>query len=171
MLMDFAAMIAAGAAIAGVWLLANRLSGRRLPRWLLPAAIAAAMFSYAVWSEYTWFGRVRDALPDSVAVVLPVAEPSPMRPWTYAAPMVTRFIAVDRGAVQRSETNPDLVRTEAILVQRWTPTQRVPVAFDCARGLRADLASGAVLAPDGTLTGGDWVDLPAGDAFLTAACG
>lgn len=170
MLIDIVSLIAIGAAIAGVYVVVNRLTGRRLPRWLLPASLGAAMISFAVWNEYTWYGRVTAALPESVAVVMPVKESSFWRPWSYAVPMVTRFIAVDTAAVMRSADKPELVRTDAILVQRWTPTQRVPVAFDCGAGRRADLAGGAELAADGTLTGGDWVMLPPDDPFMLAAC-
>ncbi|AMY67572.1 hypothetical protein [Frigidibacter mobilis] len=170
MLIDIISLIALGAAIAGIYVAVNRMTGRRLPRWLLPASLGAAMISFAVWNEYTWYARVTAALPDSVEVVLPVKESSFWRPWSYAVPMVTRFIAVDRAAVQRSEEAPGLVRTNAILVQRWTATQRVPVAFDCAAGRRADLAAGAQLAADGTLTGGAWVMLPPDDPFMMAAC-
>ncbi|MEI4473266.1 hypothetical protein [Frigidibacter sp. MR17.24] len=170
MLIDFIAMIAVGAFIVGVYLLANRLMGRRLPRWLMPAAIGWAVISFAVWNEYTWFPRVRAALPDSVAIVQPVRESNPWRPWTYVAPVVTRFVALDRGAVERSAARPDLVRTEALLVQRWAGTQRVPVAFDCAGGARAELVA-ATLSPDGTLTGGSWSHVGTDDPMLAAACG
>lgn len=170
MLIDIVSLIALGAAIACVYVVVNRMTGRRLPRWLLPASLGAAMISFAVWNEYSWFSRVTAELPESVAVVLPVKESSFWRPWSYAVPMITRFIAVDRDAVMQSEEKPGLVRTDAILVQRWTPTQRVPVAFDCGAGLRADLAGGADLAADGTLTGGNWVTLPPDDPFMLAAC-
>ncbi|MEI4484655.1 hypothetical protein V8J36_00495 [Frigidibacter sp. MR17.14] len=170
MLIDLIAMIAIGAFIIGVYLLANRVAGRRLPKWLMPAAIGAAVISFAVWNEYTWYGRVTSALPDTVAVVMPVTESNLWRPWTYVAPVTTRFIAVDRGAVQRSEARPELVRTEALLVQRWAGTQRVPVAFDCAGDRRADLVA-ASLGADGTLTGGAWQPVAADDPMLRAACG
>ncbi|MBC7138008.1 MAG: hypothetical protein H5U17_04525 [Defluviimonas sp.] len=170
MLIDLISLIALGALIACVYVAVNRMTGRRLPRWLLPAALGAGMIGFAVWNEYTWYSRVTAELPESVAVVLPVRESSFWRPWSYVVPMVTRFIAVDRGAVMRSAQRPGLVRTDAILVQRWTPTQRVPVAFDCTAARRADLAGGADLAADGTLTGGDWVALAPDDPFMLAAC-
>ncbi len=170
MLIDIVSLIAIGVALAGTYVAVNRMTGRRLPRWLLPASLGFAMITFAVWNEYTWFSRVTAALPESVEVVLPVKESSFWRPWSYAVPMVTRFIAVDQAAVQKSEESPGLVRTDAILVQRWMATQRVPVAFDCTGTRRADLAGGAQLAADGTLTGGAWIELPADDPFMLAAC-
>ena len=170
MLIDIVSLIAIGAALAGTYVAVNRMTGRRMPRWLLPASLGFAMITFAVWNEYTWFSRVKAALPETVEVVLPVKESSFWRPWSYAVPMVTRFIAVDTAAVQRSAEAEGLVRTEAILVQRWAKTQRVPVAFDCTAARRADLAGGAQLAADGTLTSGSWVALPPDDPFMLAAC-
>jgi hypothetical protein len=85
-------------------------------------------------------------------------------------PVTSRFMAVDRGAVSRSLTQPDLVATEILLVQRWSNTVRVPVAFDCAAGARADLVEGAALAPEGTLRGATWVPVGHDDEMLKAAC-
>jgi hypothetical protein len=59
---------------------------------------------------------------------------------------------------------------EVLLVQRWTPTQRIPVAFDCANGRRADLLEGVSLSPDGVLTGGDWMNVGMDDELQRAAC-
>lgn len=174
MLIDLISMVAAGFAIAGCVLIASHLSrlltGRKLPRWVLPAAIGAAMIAFSVWNEYSWYPRVKAALPASTEVVLPVGESAFWRPWTYLWPITTRFIAVDTAALGHSAANADLVRADAIVVQRWAKTQTVPMVFDCRQGRRADLVEGASLAQDGTVRGAVWIDLPPEDPMKTAVC-
>lgn len=174
MLIDLITMVAAGFAIAGCVLIAGHLSrtflGRSLPRWTLPAAIGAAMIAFSVWNEYSWYPRVRAALPETVEVVMPVGESAFWRPWTYVAPIVTRFIAVDRAALVRSDVNPALVMADAMVVQRWVDTKHIPVVFDCEAGRRADLIEGATLTGGGSVTGADWISLPPDDPMMQAAC-
>ncbi len=170
MLIDILAMICAGVGVAGLFLLLRKLMGGRLPKWALPAAIGAGMIGFSVWSEYSWFGRVTDALPDAVEIILVPEDTSPFRPWTYLFPPSTRFMALDGTSMITSAQNTAYRQADLMFVQRWMPTQRVPVAFDCAGGRHADLADGATLAPDGTLTGTTWITAEPGDIMQSAAC-
>lgn len=163
-------MAAAGILAACVVYVANHLSGRRLPQWLMPAAIGAAMIGVSIYGEYMWFRDERANLPATTTVLRTVEESAPWRPWTYLAPITTRFIALDSARVIRSATQPDLVAAEITLVQRWAEPQRVPVAFDCKAGLRADLVEGAALEPDGTLSGATWAPIGPDEDILKAAC-
>lgn len=171
MLMDFISTAATGVAVAAFLYALNHMLGRRLPRWLMPAAVGIAMVVFAVWNEYSWFGRVTDQLPDTVVVASAPQDRMFYRPWTYVAPLTTRFVAVDRTAAVRSDSNPDLMVASAIVVQRWTPTQRVSMAFDCGTFRRADLFEGAELGQGGTLRGAEWRDVGPGDSLVKAACG
>ncbi|MEZ5778935.1 MAG: hypothetical protein R3E44_11305 [Paracoccaceae bacterium] len=170
MLIDFISTISAGFAAAGVVLILNHLSGRRLPKWALPAGVGLAMLSFAVWNEYSWYPRTRAQLPDSVIVASAPADRSVYRPWSYVAPLVTRFVAVDKSGAVYSTTQPDLFVASAIIVQRWAPSERIPVAFDCARRVRADLFEGAELAANGTLRGAEWNAPDPDDVLVQAAC-
>ncbi len=174
MLIDFIATIAAGAGVACIVFIAShlslRLTGRKLAKWVLPAGIGLGMLSYAIWNEYTWYPRVRAALPEGVVVASAPAERVFYRPWSYIVPSVSRFIAVDRGPTTRSAADPQTFAANALVMQRWLPAHRIPQAFDCARRVRADLIEGAVLADDGTLSGTTWVEV-ADDPLVAAACG
>lgn len=170
MLMDFIATIASGAGMAGCVLILNRLTGKRLPRWILPASIGAAMVIFSIWREYTWYPQVRAQLPEGVVIATAPADRVVYRPWTYIFPLITRFVAVDRTEMFRSESNPDMFVASAVVIQRWTATHRVPMAFDCAGMRRADLFEGADLSAGGTLTGADWRQVDQSDALLRAAC-
>ncbi len=170
MSIDLISMLAAGVLVACIVYVANHLSGKRLPKWIMPAAIGATMLGFSIWNEYSWFSRVRADLPETVTVLRTIESSQPWRPWTYLAPITMRFMAMDRAVTIRSATVPGLVATEVMLVQRYLPTTRVPVAFDCIAGRRADLIEGAALAPDGTLTGADWLSVGLEDDILKAAC-
>jgi hypothetical protein len=76
-------------------------------------------------------------------------------------------MALDRSSEVRSQSDPGLFMAHALVVERWMPVRRIPVAFDCGAKRIADLTAGATLEPDGTLKGGDWRD--AGDDPLWAA--
>ncbi len=144
--------------------------GRSLPRWIMPAVIGASMIGYSVWNEYSWFDRITAALPESVAVVSEGQRSAPWAPWTYIKPVTIRFIAMDTRMRAYSGHHAGLVLTELILVERWQPTRRVAVAFDCERGRRADLRSGSHISPQGMLDGSRWESMKPDNPMLRAAC-
>lgn len=170
MLMDLIATLAAGAGLVGFVIVARHLSGGRMPKWTIPAAIGLGMLMFSVWNEYTWYHRTTSALPEQVIILTSPADKVFYRPWTYVFPVSSRFAALDGTGMVKSMEDSNFRRAEVLLVQRWTPTKRVPLAFDCAGGRRADLIEGAALAPDGTLTGGDWMDVGTEDELQRAAC-
>lgn len=172
MLNDFMTMLAGGAfAALTVFALrhaARKVAGLDLPRWFMTAAAGLTMLGVTIFQEYNWYPKVRGGLNDGVKIVLTGEDSSWWRPWTYAAPITTRLMAIDTNKVARQG---DIVRTEFLLFQRWAQVvQAVPVAFDCAGGARADLIGGTTLNEDGTLQGGQWVALEAGDNGLKVAC-
>ena len=170
MLMDLIATLAAGAGLVGFVIIARHLSGGRLPKWTIPAAIGAGMLLFSIWNEYTWYYRTTSALPEQVIILSSPTDKVFYRPWTYIFPVSSRFAALDGTVMVKSIENSAFRRAEVLLVQRWTPTKRVPLAFDCANDRRADLIEGAELAPDGTLTGGTWMDVGKDDELQRAAC-
>jgi hypothetical protein len=170
MVLDVIAMICVGAGTAGLYLLLRKVLGKRMPSWALPAVIGAAMLGFSIWNEYTWHDRVTAALPDGIEVLLSPADRSPFRPWTYLVAPSTRFMALDRTAMRVSAENPAYRQADLMFVERWMPTQRVAMAFDCKGNRHADLMDGAILAPDGTLTGSDWIAAEPSDLMQAVAC-
>lgn len=169
---DFVTMLA-GAALAFLLVFAGRhalktLFGVVLPGWLMPAAIGLAMIGTAIWSEYSWFPRLRAGLPETAVVVLTGQETAPWRPWTYAVPLTVRAMVIDRAKLRAPA--PGVAEADLLLLQRWAPMQTVTVAYDCAGARRADLFGGASVAADGSLSGATWQALDQGDAGLKAAC-
>jgi hypothetical protein len=170
MLLDLIGTLGAGAGLFGFAVIARHLSGGRLPKWIIPAAIGAGMLLFSIWNEYTWYSRTTAALPEKVVLLSSPTDKVIYRPWTYVFPVSTRFAALDRTGMVKSMENAAFRRAEVMLVQRWTGTKRVPIAFDCANTRRANLIEGATLAPDGTLSGGTWEDVTPEDDLLRAAC-
>tara|TARA_R110002096_G_scaffold408057_1_gene606884 strand:- start:3725 stop:4252 length:528 start_codon:yes stop_codon:yes gene_type:complete len=170
MLMDLIATIAAGVGLVGLVIVIRHLTRGRLPKWTIPAAFGAGMLLFSAWNEYTWYGRTTGALPDQVIVLSSPTDRVALRPWTYLFPVSTRFMALDRTGMSVSQIDSRYRRAEVLVVQRWQPTSRIPLAFDCVGARRADLIDGGSLAPDGTLTGTDWLAADATDALQRAAC-
>lgn len=171
MLMDFVATITAGVGLAGVVMAIRHFSRGRLPKYAIPIAIGLGMLIFSVWNEYTWLPRVTKALPVGVVVLSAPADRSAWRPWTYLFPVASRFAALDRTSMLTSAANPAIRRMDAMIVQRWAATVRVPMAFDCGRNQQANLTDGADLAPDGTLTAGaKWQAVDPSDTMQRAAC-
>lgn len=163
----------AGAALAFLTLYAARhalgkFAGIALPKWLMPAGIGLAMLGTAIWSEYSWYPRLRAGLPATAEVVLTGQDSAPWRPWTYLRPLTVRAMVIDRAKL--AAPAPGVVATDLLLLQRWAPLQTVSVAYDCAGARRADLFGAAKVESDGTLSGAAWQPLDPGDAGLRAAC-
>jgi len=173
MWVDLLSMIAIGILAACViFVMRHSLKrrGRSAPRWIMPAVIGASMIGYSVWNEYSWFARITSALPPTVEIVGKGERSAFWAPWTYLQPVTVRFIALDTRARVQSTQRPGLVLTELLLVERWQPTRSVPMAFDCHKGLGADLGGAARIDADGTLEGAQWRAMGADSPVLRVAC-
>ncbi|MER5170507.1 hypothetical protein [Thioclava kandeliae] len=172
MIIDFIAMFSA-AALAVLVVFAARhglrkWAGVTLPKWVMPAMAGLAMLGYTVHAEYRWYPDLKAGLGGDMSVVMTVEDSNWWRPWTYAKPVTTRFMAVDLAQV--SDPAPGLREGRLLLVSRWQPVQAVPVAYDCAGHRRADLIGGAQLSGN-DLAGGDWRDIAPDDPAMAAICG
>lgn len=170
MLMDFVATISAGVGLAGVVMAIRHFTRGKLPKYVIPAFVGLGMLIFSIWNEYSWFPRVREALPEEVVILSAPNDRVAYRPWTYLFPVSTRFVALDGTSVRPATGNPSLQLADAMIVQRWVKTVRIPMAFDCAQNLRADLVEGAAIGADGTLSGAAWQRVDATDEMQVAAC-
>lgn len=171
MLFDLIVALCAGFALGGTAMLLRRLSGNRLPGWLVPAAAGLGMIGYAIWSEYGWFDRVTGALPEGMVVISAPAETMPYRPWSYIRPLHLRFLALDRGSVLWLKESPGIGLAQVVAIERWRPVVTVDIAVDCAAGRRADLMGGVKVLQGGDLQGATWQAVGPQDSLLRAACG
>lgn len=104
MIWHLIAAVFAGLAAAGIGLFLRTLSGRRLPKWIIPVFGGLGMLSYQIYTEYTWFEHKQQQLPDTAEIVSSETSSAVWRPWTFAFPMTTKFTVVDRESVTVTET-------------------------------------------------------------------
>ncbi|SLN37602.1 hypothetical protein ROJ8625_01721 [Roseivivax jejudonensis] len=163
MVFELVAVVLAGVAGAGLMLLASRLLGERVPRWLVPVAAGGAMLAAAISNEYGWYDRTRGSLPDGMVVASAVEGRHWWRPWTYAVPMVERFVVVDAAGLRANAQDEGLYLADLYFFGRWRATQALQVMVDCEDGRRADPAGG---------DGGEpvWREVGADDPIVASVC-
>lgn len=165
-----------GTIVAGVaaglllWAVNRTLLKGRLPSWLTPVSAGAAMLVAAISLEYGWYARTQATMPGSLVVATSVEETAFYRPWTYAKPFVSRFVAVDKASVQMHPQQPGQRIVTLVFYGRWARTAAVPVLFDCESGRQADILDGAEFGEGGAIVNADWRSVPEGDPILTTAC-
>ncbi|QFS83090.1 hypothetical protein FIU97_09645 [Roseivivax sp. THAF40] len=163
MFLELIAVIVAGLAGAGGMLLLTKLARGRLPRWLVPVAAGCAMLAAAISSEYGWYGRTSEALPEGLVVADRIDRPSWYRPWTYLVPMTQRFVAVDIDNLQQNTEQASVFLADLYFFGRWRAVQSVEIMVDCAAGLRADPTFGDGSAPV-------WREVGASDPIVSSIC-
>ncbi|EEE38184.1 hypothetical protein RKLH11_2025 [Rhodobacteraceae bacterium KLH11] len=171
MFLELIGTVFAGFAFAGVVMVVNKLSGGRLPKWAAPVAAGIGMIAMTITSEYSWYNRTKDQLPDSLTIVQEVESRAFYRPWTYAVPFVDRFAAIDTVSVRRNDSIPDQRLVDLYFFGRWAPVSKIPVAVNCAENSRANLVDGAEFADDGRLVNAGWVKAGQNDPVIEATCG
>lgn len=168
--LELLAALISAVAFGGMAHLAWRLSGRRLPRWIVPAAAALGLIGYTIWSEYSWYGRVSSELPAGVEVVWSETGVNGLRPWTHLFPLITRFVALDTREMAAHPANAGLRLAPVYDIARWTPPRDSMMVFDCAAGRQVLLTDQVIIDDQGNLSGADWVEPGPEDAFQKQAC-
>jgi hypothetical protein len=151
-----------------VWALRKRLQA--IPRWAVPLVAGLGLIGTTVWMEYSWFDRVSRALPAGFAVANAEAGASPLRPWTYVAPMTNRFVALDGTKRASHPERPELIVAPVFGFARWQNPQSSLMVFDCAGKRRVAVTEGMKIDANGTLTGAEWQMLDSADGLQEAAC-
>lgn len=163
MFLELIGVIFAGLGGAGVMMLITRLTGNRLPKWIIPVAAGAAMLATTISSEYSWYARTSGNMPEALNVVQTVESTAVYRPWTYLVPYIDRFVAVDQDNIRPNADQPDLFLADLYFFGRWSTVQAVEIMVNCATGQRADPALGDESPPV-------WRDVPADDPIVTGVC-
>ncbi len=151
-----------------VWALRRKVAA--IPRWATPVLAGCGLIITTIWMEYTWFDRVAGALPAEFVVTNPESSASPLRPWTYAVPLVNRFAALDGSKLARHPERAELVVAPVFGFARWQNPQSALIVFDCAGGRRVPVTEGMNIDESGTLTGAEWLVLDSADGLQQAAC-
>ncbi len=163
MFLELIAVFVAGFAGAGAMLLLARLTGGRLPRWIVPLGAGGAMLAATISSEYSWYDRTAGGLPERMAVAETGTSRALWRPWTYAVPLTDRFVAVNTANLRPNTQQDTLYLAELYFYGRWQPVQSVEVMVDCATARRADPALGDGSPPV-------WRDVGPDDSIVRTVC-
>lgn len=163
MFLELIAVFVAGFFGAGIMMLLNWISGRRLPRWFVPLGAGSAMLIAAIASEYSWYGRAVDNLPDGLSVAQTVESRAIWRPWTYIYPLTDRFVAADTANPLKNTEQDGLYLVNLYFYGRWRTNQVVQVMVDCAGLRRADPVLGDGSAPL-------WRDVGPEDPIVKTVC-
>ncbi|MFK7880183.1 hypothetical protein [Roseobacter sp.] len=170
MFVELIATVFAGIACAGVAMLLNVVTGRRLPKWIMPIAAGLGMIGMTISNEYTWFDRTAERLPEGVEIATKVEEQSWLRPWTQIWPYTKRFAAVDKATARTNDDWPEQRLADVYFFGRWSPVNKAPMLFDCQSRRAALLIDGADFGENGGVTNADWQALPEGDQTLKLVC-
>lgn len=163
MFLELIAVLFAGFAGAGLMLLAARVSGGRLPKWVVPLGAGAAMIGTTISSEYSWYARTASALPPELTVAQSVPARAWWRPWTFAVPMTERFVAVNTDTLLDNADQPGLYLAQVYFFGRWKPVTQLQVMVDCPGARRADPTLGDDSPPV-------WRDTGAEDPIVKTVC-
>lgn len=117
MLVHLIAAIFAALGAAGIALLLRRLSGQRLPRWIIPVFAGLGMLGYQIHYEYSWFAHKQALLPEASEVVTSERSSAFWRPWTYIYPMTTAFTVLDRQSLEERQVQGQ--RTVGFVLYRF----------------------------------------------------
>lgn len=171
MFLELIATVFAGLAAGGVVMLVLRASGRRGLRWMVPVSAGLAMIAATISNEYSWYARTAGALPDGFVVADTVERKALYQPWTYVAPYVARFVAVDVAGLRSHDARPDEHLADLYFFGRWRAVERMSVLADCAGGRRAQVPEGADFDADGALVDAGWVAVGPEDPVMARICG
>lgn len=136
MIWEFLAIASAGLGAAGVMMIL-RLFAKRLPKWLVPAAAGLGMIGFQVYSEYNWYPHTRSLLPESAVVVAEVPHTAFYKPWSYVAPQILKFVAVDTAKTAPVGNDGRLLQTNLYFFERRMSAHTLPVLIDCQNRTQA----------------------------------
>lgn len=124
--------------------LLRKLSGGRLPKWIVSAGAGLCMFAYHAYYDYDWYEFKASQLPPGSIVIYEKHTTTLYKPWSFISPVVNAFTVFD-GTYKRSEQN------HQILVEYLTyhflkdPTERQIIfesVLNCTTLERATLERG-----------------------------
>lgn len=164
MFLELIAVFVAGFVGAGLMMALSALTGRRLPRWIVPVGAGAAMLIAGIATEYSWYGRTAQSARDKGLSIAQTVENSALwRPWTYIYPLTDRFVAVDTASPLKNTETEGLYLVKLYFYGRWRSNQIVQVMVDCTGYRRADPVLGDGSPPL-------WRDVGPDDPVVRTVC-
>ena len=170
MFLGYVGAIVGGISLAALLLVVSKTFRLKLPGWMYPAAAGLGMISLTIYTEYSWFDRTREQLPQDVEVVEAFEHSAVYRPWTYLVPMIDRFMAVDHTSARLNEAVDNVVLIDVYLLERFTPVLIATQFIHCETGERMLLGEDSVLDDNGLPLDEAWRPLGLDDPIVTSVC-
>lgn len=171
MFLGLLAAVVGGVSLAATLLIISKVARIDMPRWLYPAVAGIGMIALTIYIEYTWFSTARAELPNDVEVVETFSRTSVLQPWTFLAPRVDRFMAVDHGSVRLNPDVDDVVLIDVYLMERLNPTLQATQFIHCGTASRMLVGDATEFTDDGLPADEDWVPLGEDDPLVLSVCG
>ncbi|MGD9670333.1 MAG: hypothetical protein AB7U75_15045 [Hyphomicrobiaceae bacterium] len=171
MLFNLIAALMTGVLGASIAYILFRLSGRRLPKAIIPFAMALAMIAYSVWNEMSWYMRTAAALPKQYIVVEkgpPVS--SPISPWTYIVPRTDSFRVLDAQSVQPLPKSEGRYLAQVHVVERYLGSRRSSVIVDCKSNEQAEITASTSFDEAGLPVNVTWTKIAPGNGIADNVC-
>lgn len=124
--------------------LLRKITGNRLPKWLVSAAAGLAMLTYLAYYDYTWYDFKRSQLPVDTKLIAEQRATSFLKPWSYVVTPVSAFTIFD-GRSQTSEQNGQLLVEYILYTFHKDPIEQLTTQ---AYLLNCNLLERAVLAKE-----------------------
>lgn len=170
MLWELVATVFAGLGAAGIALMLRKISGQKLPRYLVPVFAGLGMLVFQIYGEYNWYSHQLSLLPKDVVVVKAVEEQINWKPWTYIKPQISRFMAVDVKNSAANSNNTSLVLANLYLFERRQAAMNVKLVIDCQAQKRANFTEQLVLPAPGEASGADFITISDDEKTLLSVC-
>lgn len=95
MIWHLLAVFISGLALGGFGFLLIKISGNRLPKWIMPVAAGMGMLGYQAYYNYAWYDFKLGQLPERTIVIDVERNSDFFRPWSYFYPAVSNFTFID----------------------------------------------------------------------------
>jgi|SRR5690554_1662243 len=95
MIWQLLAVFISGLVLGGCAYLVRRLSGNKLPKWIIPVTAGLGMLGYQAYYNYAWYDFKLGQLPERTLVLEEKRNSDFFRPWSYIYPAVNYFTFID----------------------------------------------------------------------------
>lgn len=147
MIWHLVAVVFAGLGAAGIALGLRVVSGKRLPKWIIPVFAGMGMLSYQIYFEYNWFNFKQEQLPAGSVVVETEEGQVFWRPWTLRYPMTIGFTVIEPEQVSirvQDEYRIAHFRTYRFEKQHIDVVTTQEYLMNCETGDRVPVVSGSI---------------------------
>ncbi len=95
MIWNLLAVLVTGLTLGALAFALRKMTGNRLPKWLIPACAAAGMLGYLAYYDYSWYEFKLGQLPEGSVVIAQGRDTSLLKPWSFVHPAVDSFVVFD----------------------------------------------------------------------------